>query len=101
MESVLSARSCVRFVVGSRSHMTGTQITKKTISRSPQPWSFWNSGVSRSDGIGLERSLLREVRRGFPEPHDRHPDHEEDDQQKPPALELLEQRRLQIGWNRS
>jgi hypothetical protein len=52
------------------------------------------------DRVGLERLLLRQVGGGFLQPHQRHPDHEEDHQQQSPSLELPEDRRLEVAVRR-
>src|SRR5918996_574280 len=49
------ASSWLRFASGSKSHVAGTHTTRNTTSRTPQPWSFCSSGVSRSGSDGPGR----------------------------------------------
>src|SRR5918996_2522193 len=51
----VSASSWLRFASGSKSHVAGTHTTRNTTSRTPQPWSFCSSGVSRSGSDGPGR----------------------------------------------
>src|SRR5918994_7392285 len=53
----VSASSWLRFASGSKSHVAGTQTTRNTTSRTPQPWSFCSSGVSRSGSDGPGRMV--------------------------------------------
>src|SRR5919109_1433243 len=53
----VSASSWLRFASGSKSHVAGTHTTRNTTSKTPQPWSFCSSGVSRSGSDGPGRMV--------------------------------------------